>query len=125
ALDCVSVAPGAEIVFSTRSDVTATNGQVRHHGDLLSNQRGELLLNSALVAGFSPTPAGDLGLDAAYIADDGTVYFSTVSNFNASGIGAVSRGDVLAFRGGDAKPNALVKTRQQLLSAFLPANAAF
>src|SRR5208337_4437911 len=76
--------------------------------------------NQDLLAPFLPQPStNDVGLDAVQILDDGEILFSIATNVFSKQLNSkLQRGDLLSSSG------TMVRSNQQLLASFRPANAA-
>lgn len=117
-LDALDVLPGGEIAFSLGSGIfSSTLGQLQH-GDLLSNKGRIIRRNQDLLALFITEPAtNDVGLDAVHVLETGEILFSIATNVFAQGLNAsLHHGDLLSSTG------IVVRSNQQLLSRFHPAN---
>jgi hypothetical protein len=114
-LDGFVPAPGGEIYFSLNQWVFSETLGALDEGDLLSHRGRIVNKNGELLAAFETSQnAGDLGLDAICLRDDGEVWFSVRTNFVSSRAGAVAKGDIISNKG------QVVKTNQQLMARFHP-----
>ena len=118
-LDAVDILPGGEIAFSLESGITSNTLGPLQHGDLLSTRGRILRRNQDLLAPFGLQPlAPDVGLDAVHVGDTGEIFFSIPTNVFSERLGvALHRGDLLSTSG------TVVRSNQQLLARFHPANA--
>lgn len=118
-LDAVDILPGGEIAFSVEQDVFSETRGPLHHGDLRSNRGSIIRRNQDLLAPFVPQPpASDVGLDAVQVLDSGDILFSIEKDFFSERLGVtLRRGDLLSATG------QVVRSNQQLLSRFHPADA--
>lgn len=113
-IDALDAAPGEGIVFST----SYPNAIALREGNLYS-ERGYLVRsNQQLTSAFGIQPvAPDVGLDAVQVMPGGEVLFSIRTNIFAEGKSVTLRhGDVLSSQG------QIIKSNQQLLAKFHPAN---
>ena len=115
-VDAFDIAPGGEIFFSLNENATSATSGALQHGDLLSNRGRIVQRNQQLTAAFGiQPPVPDVGLDAVSVQADGEILFSIRTNIFAEGKNVMlHRGDVLSNAG------RVVRSNQQLLSAFLP-----
>lgn len=116
-VDAIDVVPGGEIVFSMRrGSASPTLGTLRE-GDLLSDRGRVVKTNQQLTAAFLIQPVvPDVGLDAMHVLSSGEILFSIRTNIFSEAKGTLRHGDVLSNSG------QIVKSNQQLLAKFLPAN---
>jgi hypothetical protein len=115
-VDALDVGPGGEILFSLRDDVFSETLGWLQGGDLLSDAGRIVKSNQELLAAFvgKSTPP-DAGLDGVQMMSNGEILFSISTNVFSDKLGVnLSRGDLLSSTG------QIVKTSQQLLSAFQP-----
>jgi hypothetical protein len=118
-LDAVDILPGGEVAFSLGSDITSNTLGPLQHGDLLSTRGRILRSNQDLLAQFGlQPPAPDVGLDAVHVLDTGEILFSIPTNVFSERLSVtLHRGDLLSSSG------TIVRTNQQLLARFHPAEA--
>ena len=118
-LDAVDILPGGEVAFSLGYDITSNTLGLLQHGDLLSTRGRILARNQDLLAPFGlQPPAPDAGLDAVHVGNAGETLFSISTNVFSERLSVtLHRGDLLSANG------AIVRTHQQLLARFHPANA--
>jgi hypothetical protein len=114
-LDIIA-APVREIWFSTAASFTSGTGAPSGTGgDLLSHQGLVVKTNPDLVSRLGIMPAvPNLGLDAVDIVPGGEVFLSCEDSTFSETLGPLQHGDLLSDRG------RIVRTNQQLTSAFVP-----
>jgi hypothetical protein len=115
-VDALDVTPGGEILFSLRDGVFSETLGWLQGGDLLSDTGRIVKSNQELLAAFvSKSTRPDAGLDGVQMMSNGEILFSISTNVFSETLGVnLSRGDLLSSTG------QVVKTSQQLLSAFQP-----
>jgi hypothetical protein len=122
-LDAVGLLPGGEVAFSIEQDIFSETLGLLRNGDVLSErgrivQQGQQLLSAFVL---QPTVA-DPGLDALSLpgaagAETNEVWFSIERDAFSERLSRVlHRGDLLSSRG------QIVRSNQQLLARFQPAN---
>jgi hypothetical protein len=119
-VDAFDITPGGEILFSmSRGSASPTLGTLRE-GDLLSDRGRVFKSNQQLTAAFVIQPVvPDVGLDAVHVLGSGEILFSIRTNIFSEAKGVtLHHGDVLSNSG------QIVKSNQQLLAKFHPANAS-
>jgi hypothetical protein len=118
-LDAVDILPGGEIAFSLGSGIFSETLGPLQQGDLLSTKGRILRRNQDLLASFGlQPPAPDVGLDAVHVLDTGEIFFSIPTNVFSEPLSVtLHRGDLLSTNG------TVVRSNQQLLARFHPANA--
>src|ERR1043166_537806 len=117
-VDAFDVAPGGEMIFSLVHRLTNSMVGAAQEGDLLSSRGHIFRTNQQLTAAFGiQPPVPDVGLDAVRVKSNGEILFSIRTNIFAETKGVtLHRGDVLSSFG------QIVKSNQQLLAKFHPAN---
>jgi len=112
----IVAAPVREIWFSTRTSFTSgTLGERMSAGDLLSHTGRIVKTNSDLTRNLGIMPmVPDLGLDAVDVGPGGEVFFSCDDYVFSQTLGPLQHGDLLSDKG------RIVRTNQQLTSAFVP-----
>jgi hypothetical protein len=112
----IVAAPVREIWFSSRTSFTSgTLGEPVSAGDLLSHTGRIVKTNSDLMRNLGLMPmVPDLGLDAVAIGPGGEVFFSCEDYVFSETLGPLQHGDLLSDKG------RIVRTNQQLTSAFMP-----
>lgn len=117
AIDALDIAPGGEVWFSCREDLSSRTLGPIHHGDIVSDQGRIVRRNEALLAPFGiMPPVPDLGLDALQIQPDGRTLFSLRTDTFSENLGVLlRRGDILSDQG------LVFRRTDQLLARFHPA----
>lgn len=112
----IIAAPAREIWFSTVAGFTSGTGAPSGTGgDLLSNKGLIVKTNFDLTARLGIMPiVPNLGLDAVDITPGGEVLLSCEDSIFSETLGPLQHGDLLSDRG------RIVRTNQQLTSAFVP-----
>ncbi|HTI73167.1 MAG TPA: hypothetical protein VMF06_24545 [Candidatus Limnocylindria bacterium] len=117
-LDAFTVRPGGELAFSIEQNVFSERIGDLHAGDMLSD-RGSVIKSYADLLnpfGVQP-PVPDPGLDALYLGETDEVFFSISQDLFSEHLGkSIRRGDLLSSQG------SVIKTHEQLLAQFNPAN---